>query len=58
MEITLGWLGMIIGLLGFSAFWGWLFYSIGEDMDERKKKADKDVLDSPKTVDYDKINEP
>ena len=51
MTMSLGWLGMFIGLLGFSAFWGWLFSSIQDDIFDRHKKAEKDTLENKLAVD-------
>ena len=46
MTMSLGWLGMFIGLLGFSAFWGWLFSTIQDDIYDRDKNTEKEVLEN------------
>ena len=51
MTMSLGWLGMFIGLLGFSAFWGWLFSSIQDDIFDRHKKGERETLESKLAVD-------
>ena len=53
MDVTmsLGWLGMFIGLLGFSAFWGWLFSSIQDDIFDRHKKGERETLENELAVD-------
>ena len=46
MTMSLGWLGMFIGLLGFSAFWGWLFSTIQDDIYDRDKNTEKEALEN------------
>jgi len=51
MTMSLGWLGMFIGLLGFSAFWGWLMDTLQEDIFDRHKKVERETLENKLAVD-------
>ena len=51
MTMSLGWLGMFIGLLGFSAFWGWLMNALQEDIFARHKGGERETLENKLAVD-------